>query len=309
MSLTTARLPTEAFSLPGSGPWPTDALVPLVGRAFRMDADDGFVSVGDGPEHAYLRQSREAWDEHPDHMDFLDEDSPIRVLKHLERDLYLDTWGPALAGAQSVLDVGCGIGRFALWALDEGKDVHGVDPDLASLRRLVWRSPGRPGRLDVSWSGAHTLPEGPFDAAIACEVLCYVPDHVGALDRIVSRLRPGGVLCLSVEARWGWAAAVDASPGAIGHALVGDGVVDLPGEGWVRTWEEDDLRAWIEGAGLVVERIDPHHYVLDGPLERVAPEAMDLDVLLDLEAAARHHPAWSALNRIWSVVARRPQGP
>lgn len=309
MSLRDARLPDGApLGLDGAGPFPVDALLALRGRGFSLPADDPFVHGTGDASHGYLDASRRAWVDHPDHMDFLDPDSPVWHLKGLERDLYLEDWGPALDGAASILDVGCGVGRFSLWALDEGKDVHGVDADLRSLQRVAWRAPGRPGRLDLHWTSVHALPDVQVDAVIAAEVYCYVPEVHDALVHLRTRLRPGGVLCLSVEARWGWATAIDASSGAIAHALVGDGVVDLPGEGWVRTYTDDDLRETLEDAGFEIEAIVPNHYVLDGPLERVAPEALDLDMLLDLEDAAREHPVWHPLNRIWSVVARRPDG-
>ena len=307
MTLRVARLSDGSTPLGDRpGPYPTDALAVLRDRAFSLPGDDPFLDGSGDAAHAYVDQARSAWSDHPEHMDFLDPDSPVFHLKGLERDLYLDDWAPPLRAARSVLDVGCGVGRFALWALDEGKDVVGVDPDLRSLHRLAWRAPGRPGRLDLVRASVDRLPEGVVDAAIACEVLCYIPDTEAALAGVVARVRPGGVVCFSVEARWGWAAAVDASPGSIAHALVGDGIVDLPGETWVRTFDEDGVIALAEGAGLVVEACVPHHYVLDGPLERTAPEALSLDMLRDLEEAARAHPVWSPLNRIWSVVARRP---
>jgi len=307
MSLRDVRLPDGGgLALDGDGPFCTDALGALEGVGFTLPADDPFVHGTGDEAHAYLDASRRAWSEHLDHMDFLDEDSPVHHLKSLERDLYLQAWEPALRGAKTVMDVGAGVGRFALWALDRGLDVHAVDADLRSLHRLVWRAPGRPGRLDVHWSSVHRLPDVQVDAVVAAEVYCYVPEVRSALAHLHTRLRPGGTLCLSVEARWGWATAVDASPGAIGHALVGDGVLDRPGEVWVRTYTADDLTRTLRAAGFEVLEVVPHHYVLDGPLERVAPEEMALQTLLDLEAAARAHPVWSPLNRIWSVVARRP---
>lgn len=290
----------------GPGPYPVAELRPLEGVGFSIEPDDAaFVRGRGGQERAYQALAADAWRDHPDHMDFLDPESPIHDLKQLERGLYLHGWAPALAEADVVLDVGCGVGRFAQWALERGKDVHGVDADLRSLQRLVWRAPSWGGRLDVHWSSVHQLPEVQADAVIACEVYCYVPDDRGALAHLATRLRPGGTLCLSVEARWGWATAEDVTPGTVGHALVGDGVVEGEDGSWVRTYEADDLVARLEEAGFDVEQVIPHHYVLDGPLERSAPPSLSLEVLLDLEEAAAAHPVWRPLNRIWSVIARR----
>jgi 2-polyprenyl-3-methyl-5-hydroxy-6-metoxy-1,4-benzoquinol methylase len=237
-------------------------------------------------------------------MDFVDDASPIHALKAAERDLVWHHWEPFVTGGR-VLDVGCGIGRFTLPLLDKGYDVVGVDADLASLQRLVWHAAGRPGRLDVHWSSAHVLPDGPFDLVIASEVLCYVPDTVGALAAIRERLAPGGTLLLSMEARWGWALSEDAPMGGIEAALGDDGILHLPGERWVRTVDEAALRGLLEEAGLTLTHLVPSHWLPDGPLEGVAPEELSLEELLALEARCRAHPVYGPLHRLWLAVAHR----
>ncbi|MCB9665028.1 MAG: methyltransferase domain-containing protein [Alphaproteobacteria bacterium] len=273
---------------------------------FHLDADDPFVAGEGDAEHAYLDGAREAWVKEELYMDWLHQRSPVRQLKLRERDLYLHHWDPWLHDGARVLDVGCGIGRFALPLLDRGATVHGVDADLASLRRLAWRAVGRPGSLDLHWSGVHVLPEVEVDLVVACEVLCYAPDLERALAGAVARLRPGGVLLLALEGRWGWACAPDVPAGALGQALVGDGELDLPGDRYVRTLEGPEVEALVADAGLELELLTPTHYVLDGPLEAVAGDVPPLDVLLDVEEACRVHPVWAPLNRIWTVAARRP---
>src|SRR5687768_16750625 len=180
-------------------------------------------------------------------MDFLDPRSPIHGLKRLERDLYLHHWR-AWLDARTVLDVGAGIGRFACTFLDRGATVHAVDADLESLRRLVWHAAGRPGKVDVHWSTVHVLPEVEVDLAVASEVLCYVPDAVSALRGVASRVRPGGTVLLSVEARYGWATAQDAPAEAIEAALGGEGVVSLPGDRWVRTYDRERVEQLLTDA-------------------------------------------------------------
>lgn len=267
--------------------------------------DDPWVTGGGSTAHGYLDAARAAWDEAPDHMDVLDPASPVARLKAVERDLYLHHWTPWLDDPGVVMDVGCGVGRFVQPFLARGCDVVGVDPDDRALRACLAHAADLPGRLDLRWSRASVLPDVAVDTVLAVEVLCYVPDAEAALEAIVARLRPGGRLLLSMEARWGWAASPDVPPGTVGHALVGDGVLDLPGDGWTQTWEEGPLVALLEAAGLAVEGCLGTHYVLDGPLEQATGGVPDLEIVLDLEAAARAHPVWSPLNRIWTVAAVR----
>lgn len=306
MSLSRATYKGRPLGLDGPGPFDPADLVPWVGKKLWVPCDDPWVRGTGEAGHAYLDGARQGWVDHPEYMDFLDLGSPVAPLKRLERDLCLHHWGPVLAGAGSVLDVGAGIGRFTHPQLDRGAVVHAVDADLESLRRLVWHAAGREGRIDVHWSSVHRLPEVTVEAAIAAEVLCYVPDAVGALTGIRERVQPGGAVVVSVEARWGWAAAQDAPTGGIYTALEGDGVVDLAGDRWVRTYERADVEALLAAAGLEVERIVASHWMPDGPLEDAMPAEVTLEQLLALEERCRAHPVWGPLNRLWLAVGRVP---
>lgn len=307
MSLSRATRPDGTpIGLEGAPPYSGDALLALLGVHFDLPADDEFVRHAGGAEHAYVDGARAAWAESPEWMDFLDEDSPIWDLKRAERDLYLHWWEPWIGAGGRALDVGCGIGRFTTLLLDRGYTVHGVDADIESLRRCAWHSAGRNGRLDLHWSSVHRLPDiEPVDLVVAAEVLCYVPDLERALEAIVARMKPGAALLIAMEARWGWATAPDAPRGALEEALSGTGVLDIPGDRFVRTTTREELQGLLEGAGLQVERLVATHYITDGPLEPVMPEAASLDELLEAERRCRTHPVWAPLNRIWTAVARR----
>jgi len=302
LSLRTATIRGRSIPLADGPPYVPSALKPLRGKAFRLSPDDPWVERRDDTGHAYLHGADRGWVEHPEYMDFLDERSPIHGLKQAERDLVWHHWEPWVQGGR-VLDVGCGIGRFTLPLLDKGYDVVAVDADLASLHRLVWHAVGRNGSLDVHWSSAHVLPEGPFDIVIASEVLCYVPDTVGALQAIRDRLAPGGRLLLSMEARWGWALAEDAPEGGLAMALDGDGVLDLPGERWVRTVDEASLRGLLAEAGFQVDALHPSHWIPDGPLEGVSPAELTLEQLVAWEERCAAHPVYGPLHRLWLVAA------
>ena len=289
------------MGLPGAPPYAGEDLRGLVMQPFDLPADDPWVQEGGTRAHLYLDGARQAWEENPEWMDFLDLGSPISELKRAERDLYLEAW-TGHTEPETVLDVGCGIGRFTTAFLDRGATVWGVDADLDALRRCAWHAANRPGKLELHWSSVHRLPEVLVDVVVCAEVLCYVPRAAEALEAMVARLRPGGALLIAVEARWGWAAAEDAPQGALDMALAGDGVIHVPGERWVRTYREEDLVQALEAAGLDVVRTTPMLYVADGPLERTMPESASLEELLAWEEACRVHPVWAPLNRIWSAV-------
>lgn len=249
-----------------------------------------------------------AWAQWPEGMDFLDPQSPIHAQKVLERDLYLRRWGrwlDGLAGAR-ILDLGCGIGRFALPMLARGCEVELVDPDPESLRRAVLHAARQgAGRLDAHWTTGEALPElAPVGAVIAAEVLCYVEDPAAILDRLARLLEPSGLLLLSVEARWGWGLSLDAPAAA--DQWLGSDRLHLAGDRSVQTYSEASLRALL--AGWEILDLQPTHYTWSGPFELLARDLAtpaDLDALIGLEERLRNHPISAPLHRAWTAVARR----
>ncbi len=300
----------------GGAPYPAAELLDWRGRGFMLPPGDPRLAgilrgaeATSGP-HDNLVGAGKYWLESPEWMDFLDPEAPNHADKLLERSLYLARWVPHLQslGPKRVLDLGGGIGRFTTWLLDQGLDVDLVDPDLRSLWRAVTSSAGRPGRLDVHWSTGEQLPDLPqVDAVIATEVLCYVEDPAVVLANIMRVLRPGGLLLCSVEARWGWALAEDCHYDTIEQYLGDDGIVHVPGDRWVQTYEGEQFQELLEQAGLRVEAMVPSHYVLSGAFEQSAAPLQGIDHVLELEARLAAHPVTGRLNRAWMAVARKEE--
>lgn len=313
LSLATARSLDDAPlpTLPPGPPYPAAELVHWAGRPFLLPTpDERLIGLFEGgpaptPPLQNLAGAYKAWHDHPSYMDYLDPESPNHEAKRIERAIYLRAWERHLPPAPArVLDAGAGVGRWSTWFLDRGDDVWMVDPDLRSLWRAVWASVGRPGRLDAVWSTVEAMPAlGPVDVACAAELLCYAEDPERAVDRLAEALRPGGLLLASVEARWGWAFAMDAPAGTV-DAWLTDGVVHVPGDRWVRTFEADAFRALLERRFEVLE-LEPCHYGLSGAFENVVGADLDLEAALAVEARLREHPRARWLNRAWMAAAIR----
>ncbi len=311
MTLHRARtLDGSRFDLPaGRPPWPCSELESWAGRAFLLPMGDARLQAlfeGRAPVSRPLHNlvgAAELWEHDPEWMDWLHPDSPAHDQKLLERDLYLHHWQGWFDSADRVLDLGAGAGRFTQWLLAHGAEVEAVDPDLRSLWRILNHVAGGPGRLDLHWSTGENLPAiPPVDLALAVEVLNYVEDPAQVLANIARVLRPGGVLLLSVEAKYGWAASLDAGAGSLA-ALFEDGPVFLERDRFVRTFGDDDLRALL--SGWEVLDLIPTHYATSGPFETAAG-ATTLEELLPWERRCREHSLTAPWNRAWTVAARRP---
>jgi len=104
----------------------------------------------------------------------------------------------ALRPGERVVDIGAGPGFLVAEMAAEGARVVAVDPS-ASMRELA-RARGVDFAIEDGSAEALPLPDGSVDAAVATQVLEYVPDVPGALAEIRRVLRPGGrVLLLDTD--------------------------------------------------------------------------------------------------------------
>ena len=297
----------ETPPLPAGPPYACTELNAWAGVAFEMPPGDPRISSihrgepSPTPPLDNLQGAMRYWEEHPDWMAFLEPASPIHRDKIVERALYLKQWEQHLPAGCRVLDIGGGVGRFTQWLLQRGCEVELVDPDLRSLWRAVGSAVNLPGWLDVHWTTGERLPAlAPVDVVIACEVLCYVEDPGRVMRNLLSVLKPGGMLLISVESRWGWAMAADAQPGTIEGFF--SGVVHVPGDVWVRTYTESDFRDLL--APLDIIELQPSHYALSGPFE-LASGPLPVADAIALEDRLRAHPVSRPLNRAWMACARK----
>jgi 2-polyprenyl-3-methyl-5-hydroxy-6-metoxy-1,4-benzoquinol methylase len=96
----------------------------------------------------------------------------------------------------SVLDVGCGEGRFAAELARAGARVVGIDVAEEPLRRARARHPELDLRL-VEPEGPWRLDDASFDVVWAGEVIEHVADTAAWLSQVRRALRSGGSLLLS----------------------------------------------------------------------------------------------------------------
>lgn len=117
-----------------------------------------------------------------------------------------------LAPGMRVLDLGSGAGNVAVLAAElvgPGGSVVGVDrdPDAVERARRLVAARNLPNiEFRVADVQALAGVEAGFDAVVGRFILMYQPDPVATLRQAVSRLRPGGVVCLhEVDATPPWA--------------------------------------------------------------------------------------------------------
>lgn len=252
----------------------------------------------------------EGWALWPEAMDFLSPTSPNHAWKALMTRLYRGRFDRFLPKAPArILDLACGSGRLLAPLMAEGYEVVGVDALRPSLEAAARYAPG--ARLiwgDVS--EARDFLREPFDAALALELLCYVPDPVRVLFGLSDMLKPGAPLVVSVEA-WPGAFLTEPGPlaaGSLERALQAHVMVE-PGVRHVRCYTRQELDDLLVVGGFEPVLIEGSHYILDGPLHGlVDPERLDDgpydEALLAAEDRLREDPDLGAIPRAWLAVAR-----
>jgi len=126
-------------------------------------------------------------------------------LKIIKRSLLGVRQGDSLKGKPSLLDVGCGYGRFLKLAENEFV-TYGIDPSEFVINEA------RKYAINTKFEVATILsykPEIKFDVITAFDVLEHVPEIEKAIGQIKSRLKPGGIFFCAVpvyDGSLGWLA-------------------------------------------------------------------------------------------------------
>ena len=163
----------------------------------------------------------------------------LKVSEHSSHGVLLD-W-LADRPASRVLDVGCSNGQFGALVASLGHEVVGVDlvkhPDVGDrLQGFV--------EADLN----HGLPDEvgtDYDVIVAADVLEHVIDPAQLLDQMISRLRPGGRLLVSVPNVSHWYPRLRIASGNFGYDQRGP--LD---QGHVRFFTRRTLRRMLRTAGL-----------------------------------------------------------
>jgi len=95
-----------------------------------------------------------------------------------------------------MLEIGAGNGRNFGFYPAQVREVVAVEPEPYLRALAVQAAPRAPVSIEVIDAVADSLPleNGSVDAAVACLVLCSVPDQGAALSELRRVLRPGGEL-------------------------------------------------------------------------------------------------------------------
>jgi tocopherol O-methyltransferase len=190
---------------------------------------------------------REVWGEHVHHGLFLrGDESPHEAAEALTRKV---AEAARLQPGSRVCDVGCGYGATARWLAEHaGAHVAGLTLSEAQAeyaRAQPVRAGAPPPEILVRDWLRNDLPGAHFEAVIAVESTAHMPERPRVFEEMARVLRPGGrlVACIWMTSAWpkAWEVRHLLEPICREGRLAGMG-------------SAAENRAWIEAAGLTVER-------------------------------------------------------
>jgi 2-polyprenyl-3-methyl-5-hydroxy-6-metoxy-1,4-benzoquinol methylase len=121
--------------------------------------------------------------------------SPMRSPENWEKTLYLTR--ARLSPGAEVLELGCGTGSTALRLAPHVARYTGTDDASGMIeiaRERLAETPVAGLRFETGRTGDRSLPDGPFDAVLAFNLLHLVPDLPTTLAEARGLLKPGGYL-------------------------------------------------------------------------------------------------------------------
>jgi SAM-dependent methyltransferase len=108
-------------------------------------------------------------------------------------DMYFDIVTPEMLNDQcTVIDIGCGSGRWIKYLEGRYKKIVGLDPSKAIFAADKLLSENSKVELVQASTDHIPFPEGSFDFAYSLGVLHHIPDTEKALTDSVKMVRPGG---------------------------------------------------------------------------------------------------------------------
>jgi len=217
--------------------------------------------------------------------------------------------GPAPA---HVVDVGCGVGRWAARLAAAGHRVTGIEPALAMTAAARTRLAGKSFTLIESSVEDTVLPAGSVDVVLAMGSLQYATDPADAIARCAGWVRPGGAVCVLLDSRQALVLELLAA-GRTDEALerlatrrgvwrVGPHTADL------HLLDAAELTEAVQCAGLAVERlagllVGASAYGRAGLLTRLD---RDYPAQLAVERRLAEEPTLADLGKQLLIVARKP---
>jgi SAM-dependent methyltransferase len=211
-----------------------------------------------------------------------------------------------------VVDVGCGVGRWASRLVAAGHRVVGIEPAPAMAARARQRLTGPGFTLVEAPVEDAVLPAGSADVVLAMGSLQYAADPGAAIARCAGWVRPGGAVCVLLDSRQALVLellAAGRTDEALERLATRRGLWEVGGHAAdLHLLDAAELAAAARAAGLDVDRVagllvGASAHGRAGLLTRLE---RDYPAQLAVERRLAGQPALADLGKQLLLIARKP---
>lgn len=293
--------------------WKPEGIVKL----FSGDKADRLRALAIEPGFHNVIGVEDAFEKKPLDMDFLNPASPFYYLKNLSTQIYRRFLEPHLQSISSnatVLDAGCGIGRFTLLLAERFAKVVAFDPSLSSLKTCQRHLKERGfDDVELHWADISFLDDwlpNSFDLVVAMELICYTADPAKALRQLVRVAKPDATIILSVEGRPGALCVERVNDySTLMNVLSGKPLV-IERDRFVIYFDFEGFKNLLYDANLKDVFIEGSHYFGEGPFwQSVDDSQLDdpkyVEKIIRAEEFCRADPKIAAWARVFSAKAKK----
>lgn len=111
---------------------------------------------------------------------------------NLAGDQYFDIVSPGIYSGKSVLDVGCGTGRWSKYLASKVRILEAIDPSDAVISAAKLLQNEKNIRISKASVNGIPFPDNSFDFVFSLGVLHHIPDTQNAMYECVKKVKPGG---------------------------------------------------------------------------------------------------------------------
>ena len=216
------------------------------------------------------------------------------------------------AAPADVVDVGCGVGRWAARLVAAGHRVTGIEPAPAMAAAARRRLADSDLTLVESRVEDAALPAGSADVVLAMGSLQYATEPGAAIARCAGWVRPGGAVCVLLDSRQALVLellAAGRTDEALERLATRRGVWQVgPRAADLHLLDAAELAAAVRAAGLTVERlagllVGASAHGRAGLLTRLE---RDYPAQFAIERRLAAEPALADLGKQLLVIGRKP---
>ena len=111
---------------------------------------------------------------------------------NLAGDQYFDIVSPDIYSGKSVLDVGCGTGRWSKYLASKARIIEAIDPSDAVISAAKLLQNEKNIRISKASVNGIPFPDNSFDFVFSLGVLHHIPDTQNAMYECVKKVKSGG---------------------------------------------------------------------------------------------------------------------